>query len=195
MKIPSFFEWHLTGTPRPVQVEALMRSYYGLMYYEDDATPLEEPRKIRDGVAKGWGHLLEMRLGKTPTMLNEAVLLKTHQGMRKSVFFSPNTYKPEWVREAQEFGADLPLEAVETAKFKREIPRLLRAKEWSLVINYEAMRSDALWDFLLGEMDKSDTGLFVDESIKSKTRIHRPQRRYQNSDGKLGGSAFSRGYQ
>lgn len=168
MIIPSFFEWHLECTPRDVQVEALLRSFYGFKYHEDDATPLEEPIKLRDGPARGWGHLLEMRLGKTPTMLNEAVLLKTHCGMRKSVFISPNTYKPEWVREAQQFGADLPMEAVETGNFKRELPRLIKAKEWALVVNYEAIRSELLWEFLEGEMDKSDSGLFIDESIKVK---------------------------
>lgn len=168
MILPPDFEWHLDCKPRAVQVEALARSFYGMQYHTDEAEPLRAPIKLRDGPKRGWGHMLEMRLGKTPTMLNEAVLLKHHHGLNRSLFLSPNTYKPEWVREAQNFGVDLPFEEVQSSGFKKEIARLLKQKEWCLVVNYEALRSSAVWEFLQGELQGDDTGIFADESIKLK---------------------------
>jgi len=69
------FRWMLNGEPRPVQVEALKRSYK----------------------KEGWGHFLDMRLGKTATVINEFAQYIHDFDMRYMLVLTPNRFKPDWV--------------------------------------------------------------------------------------------------
>ena len=87
--------WLLDMEPREVQLEALRRSYYGYQRYTmapdnrgKDLRP-EEPWWTSGRVAPGWGHFLEMRLGKTGTQTNEFELLRQEHDLRRMVVLSP----------------------------------------------------------------------------------------------------------
>ena len=73
-------EWLIGGDPREVQLEALRRSFYGYELKSDKNDENTVPTPLRPGYspALGWGHLMEMRLGKTPTILNEFALFRAY---------------------------------------------------------------------------------------------------------------------
>lgn len=108
-------DWLLKGEPRAVQIEALLRSYDGYTQRDnqDDESKLLVPMfshkgDPRDGPARGWAHFMEQRLGKTPVSLNEFALYRRDYGFKWNLIFSPFSYKPEWVSEAERWGLDVP---------------------------------------------------------------------------------------
>lgn len=164
---PDQIEWLLDCTPREVQKEALLRSFYG---WRSRDNKREEPRpaKMRDGPARGWAHFLEMRLGKTPTFLAEAALFEAHYNIRRVVMLSPNSYKQDWVNEARRFGIAFPFFAYETSRAK-EAQKFIEENPggFGLVVNYEALQYDATKE-ILAEVIDQDCLLGADESIKIK---------------------------
>lgn len=161
-------EWLLKGTPREVQLEALRRSYYGysLMSSRDDQGTL---RILRDGgFSVGWGHFLEMRLGKTPTTLNEIMLFNYNQGIKKGVIFAPNTYKGAWVSEAEEFGVTLPFFAYDTSDRVNVLKRYKKENAGYLVVNYEGLVQQGTLDVIMGAMGNDRFVVALDESIAIK---------------------------
>jgi len=105
-------DWLLDCEPRIVQLEATARSYTGVAYrsHKNDCMPKNGKRlKHAGSPADGWGQLLEMRLGKSPLLLNEFQLFRRDYGLRRLVIFSPNQYKTSWKLEAQKFGVELPV--------------------------------------------------------------------------------------
>jgi len=161
-------EWLLDCTPRPVQIEAIRRSFYGEALW-DDQSLTENYRQLRDRPAKGWGHFLEMRLGKTPTALNEFLLFEKHYGIKFAVVFSPNTYKQAWVKEIKSFGLTTPAMAFKTKKLKDMADWVRDHPEgFILVVNYEALIQEHVRDFLEGVFVDKRFGVFSDESIKIK---------------------------
>lgn len=165
--LPDQVLWLIDCEPRAVQQEALLRSYYGYASREnryDDPAPV----KLRDGPAKGWGHFLEMRLGKTPTTLNEMALFNRDHGFQKFVVLSPNSYKYAWVKEAKAFGMEYPFIPYETSKSNQAVEAILDAKgTFCLVVNYEALQYDNTREIMKWVVDK-DCMLIADESIKIK---------------------------
>lgn len=164
---PDQVEWHLTCRPREVQLEAILRSFYGFKSRENKN---DEPRPefIRSGFAEGHAHFLEMRLGKTPTALNEFALFNAIYGITRAVIFSPNSYKDDWVNEAAKFGLETPFFAYETSKAKQAMKFLDDNKKgFGLVVNYEALRYDSTKE-ILREIVNKDCMLIADESIKLK---------------------------
>lgn len=106
-------DWLLKGEPRAVQVEALNRSYGGFKVksnqHDENETPIPLTDRFgftRTGPATGWAHLMEQRLGKTPTELNEFALFRRDHGLKWCLLFAPNQFKPEWGEEAERFGLD-----------------------------------------------------------------------------------------
>lgn len=162
-------EWLLDCKPRDVQKEAILRSFYGFTS-RDNKTQLPRPYQIGDrkGPAKGWGHFLEMRLGKTPTVLNEYLLLQKYHDINKIIVLSPNSYKSAWVKEATHFGIITPFMAYESSQRKAAKEFLDENKdEFGLVVNYEALRSKDTMDLLMSVIGR-DVLLVADESIKLK---------------------------
>lgn len=164
---PDKVEWLLDCKPRAVQQEALLRSFYGFKS-RDHKDEEPNPVLIRTGFAEGHAHFLEMRLGKTPTALNEFALFKVHHGICRAIIFSPNSYKDDWVNEAAKFGLDVPFFAHETTKSKLTMKFLDDNKSaFGLVVNYESLRYDSTKE-ILSEIINKDAMLIADESIKLK---------------------------
>lgn len=160
-------EWLIDCKPRDVQKEAILRSFYGYKS-RDNRHDLPLVEKTLGEPAKGWAHYLEMRLGKTPTMLNEFALFQKHLGINKIVVISPNSYKDAWVDEAKKFGLLTPFIAYESQKFKQVREFLDQNKdEFGLVVNYEAIRTEKCMS-LLQSVIGPDVLLVADESIKIK---------------------------
>lgn len=161
-------EWLLDSTPREVQLEALRRSYYGyaLKDHKDDEGVY---REIGAPAQIGWGHFLEMRLGKTPLSINEFELFHRDYGVKNVVSVCPNTFKINWVEEAIAQGASVPWFAYESTNASAsEIRKALKSETGiGLSINYEAMRTDRA-KALLSEVMSQPTALILDESIKLK---------------------------
>lgn len=163
-------EWLVDCSPREAQLEALRRSYYGyaLKDHKDDEGTY---RWLRDRPARGWGHFMEMRLGKTPTSLNELLLFHQDYGVSRGVVFSPNSYKMDWVLEAEKFGVSLSIPF-----FPFELSHMHKAEEFLrqcngqgvLVVNYEAMQHTKGLQLIADHISGKGSIVFADESIKIK---------------------------
>lgn len=169
MRLPDV-EWLISGEPREVQLEALRRSFYGYKL-RDHKEGEEVPRIIRPDhqPAKGWGHYMEMRLGKTPTILNEFELFARYYDFRNLVVFSPNQYKVDWALEAAKYGLSIPMIPYEQSKLPKMVDAFNKAKgRIAFAVNYEALQYDQTRQFL-SDIVGPDTMLAADESIKIKS--------------------------
>lgn len=168
MKLPEV-EWLIGGDPREVQLEALRRSFYGYKLRDSkDGEAL--PRTLRPALvpADGWGHLMEMRLGKTPTILNEFELFKRYYDFHRMVVFSPNQYKVDWSLEAEKYGLSIPIIPYEQNRLPHMVAAFNKAKgKIGFAVNYEALQYDETRAFLSDIIDDR-TFLAADESIKIK---------------------------
>jgi len=164
-------DWLISGEPREVQLEALRRSFYGYSLRNSKEGP-EEPVVLRPDLmpAKGWGHLMEMRLGKTPTILNEFELFRQNHDFERLVVFSPNQYKEDWALEAEKYGSSVPLFPYYQTKLGKAQEAFRKAKgALGFVVNYEALQYDKTLQFLEEVLDER-TLLVGDESISIKNR-------------------------
>lgn len=161
-------KWLLDCKPRDVQIEATARSFYGFKI-KDHRDDEPNPKWLRKpGPALGWGHWMEMRLGKTPTMYNEFELFMSEYGMETLFIFSPNSYKVDWALEATKFGVSIPLYPYETSDYKSSLKFLKDNKgKCGLVINYESLIYNQTKDLLEKHVNKT-TVVAADESIKLK---------------------------
>lgn len=161
-------DWLLTGTPRVVQLEALSRSFYGLRVADHQVDPAASVGP-KQAPARGWAHFLEMRLGKTPTALNEFELFCREFGFKRLLVLSPSKYKHAWAEEAQKFGIGVPAHAFESKERSRARAFLQssRAQGAMLAVNYEALLQDATMD-LLEEWVDDRTLIVADESAMIK---------------------------
>lgn len=160
-------DWLLDATPRKVQIEALRRSYGGFKLWDNKHE--EGTRHVfRKGPDVGWGHYLEMRLGKTPTAINEFELFARDHGFTKILVISPNTYKHAWVAEAVKLGSSVPWVAYESTQKKQMTAEVKAARgKMGIVVNYEALSTDYIKS-LLGDWIDRYTLVVIDESIKIK---------------------------
>lgn len=168
-------DWLLKGEPRAVQIEALRRSYYREALWDMNpefdgapSNPIARPFQNVSGPARGWGHLLQMRLGKTPTALNEFELFRRDHFFKNMIQFTPNKYKHEWVSEADRFGLSVPAFAFESTNL--EDARRWVAKHQSgylLSVNYDALLYKKNVAFI-GSLCNKFTYLGADESIQLK---------------------------
>lgn len=163
-------DWLLTGVPRPGQIEALARSYTGAAYRNtrhDDPALRELPHY--GGPAKGWGHFMQMRVGKTPTWLNEYMLLKRDHGIRKGLMFSPNKYKFGWGLEALNWGIDVEHYVHDRDKkmLQAVLKKFEKDREGLVIVNYEALIQKDIVE-MLQDWVGGDTFLGFDESVKVK---------------------------
>jgi hypothetical protein len=158
-------EWFLKGDPRPVQLEALRRSYYGYSLYNGPNAE-EDYHFIRKGPAVGWGHFLEMRMGKTPTALNEMALFKFD--INYGVIVAPNTYKQAWQNEGETFGFNLPIHVFDSAQCDKTLVKFKKEGGY-LSINYEVFQHTHLVEKIFNVLNNVPKfGLVLDESIKIK---------------------------
>jgi hypothetical protein len=180
-------DWLLRGDPRPVQVEALRRSYYGYWMKQDEHDENETAYSVRDSrgssrtvPAGGWNYFMEQRLGKTPVFLNEFGLLRRDHGFKWGVVYAPQQFKPEWVDEADRFGLDCPsymFSSDDSKGAQRWVDR--NSKFGGLIaVNYEALQSERGRAFIEGLAGPKSL-LGWDESVNNK-----------NMNGKQSGNAI-----
>lgn len=141
-------DWLLPNRePRPVQLEALSRSLFGISGYTPDG-PRKKPVWLheltpgvapRNSAAPGWLHALEMRLGKTLTALAETEFLRAHYDIERVLVLPPNKFKLDWCIEAEAAGVRLPVIELTSAKVKKGLGRL---GPGLAVLNYEALAQD-----------------------------------------------------
>lgn len=160
--------WLLDCDPRPAQIEATLRSYHGIAT-RDHVDAEQQPRILSHGLmpAIGFNHFMQMRLGKTPTALNEFMLFKADHGLNKALIVSPNKYKWTWQLEAEKFGVDVPVCVLDTANRKEAQQFVRTAKEGILVVHYEAFNNEANKGIIDAWVDKK-TYMPFDESVLIK---------------------------
>lgn len=161
--------WLLDCKPREVQIEALRRSYQGrikLLNAKADPVNLKLPHYGRP--ALGWGHFMEMRLGKTATALNEFMLYKRDHGVDRMLVVCPNAFKKGWTNEASLFGLDVPLHVLESNNRTEATKFITHNREGMLVVNYEALVQHATCDLLHEWIKKGPCMIVADESVKIK---------------------------
>lgn len=167
----SHVEWLLDCTPREAQLEAVSRSYYGVRVKDNRD---QDPQKVQmpgyGGLPfRGFAHLLQMRLGKTPTALNEFALLHRDRGIKKHIVIAPNKYKHDWKTEAEKFGVPVPAGVLESSNREQARKFVAENKEFQLSVNYEALQYDATMDLMRAIVDH-EAMLTFDESILVKNR-------------------------
>lgn len=161
-------DWLLTGQPREGQVEALLRSYTGYSYRDHrHAEWHQEALPHVGGVAKGWGHFMQMRVGKTPVALNEYMLLKRDHNIRRMLVLSPNKFKFTWAKEAMRFGVDVEpfVHDVDKGPTVRWMEK--NQDEGILIINYESLIHNLFPTYLANWLG-SNALIVADESVKIK---------------------------
>lgn len=139
------YRWMLNGQPRPVQIEALKHSYG----------------------KEGWGHFLDMRMGKTATVLNEFAQYVQDFDVRYMLVLTPNRFKPDWVLAPPKWGMPMPVHDFSSSKEKEVLNFVKRNQYGIIVVNYEALTYAKNIDVLL-KVTGPDTILVADESIKLK---------------------------
>lgn len=161
-------DWYLDCDPRLAQLEALARSYTGFQYRDHkDDTPNKRPLGHAGKPIDGWGHFLEMRVGKTPTALNEFMQFKADFGINKFFMLAPNKYKYTWGLEWERFGVDVPVHVFESqnrhkfAQFMKDNP------EGGVIVNYETLRYKDNVD-LFEQFIDDRTYMGADESVMIK---------------------------
>lgn len=166
-------DWLLSGEPREAQLEALRRSYRGVATMDaPEDTPFFRPVPGANGEPlRGWGHFLEMRVGKTPTTLNEGALFRRDFNVNWSVILTPNAFKDDWPAEAAKFnfgreGYSFDSSASGRKKFKAWFDK--NRKHGGLIaVNYESLKYQDNVD-VLDEVFKERVYLAADESISLK---------------------------
>ena len=178
-------DWLLDCTPRSVQVEALSRSYDGFTYCdrlgEGQRLPVCLPHGSISMPARGWGHFMEMRLGKTPVALNEYLLLKRDHGIDRALILAPNKFKRTWKSEAERFGVDVPIHVYEARegerRFRDFMRRIGKYGPGILVANYEAMLHEKHRARIYEFVDNANWLLVLDESAIVKTHTSQTTKR------------------
>lgn len=163
-------DWLLRGDPRPVQLEALARSYTGYGWRDSKHEDMpDSPRYVYGHAgrpARGWCFFMEMRTGKTPTAINEAALFRRDHGLRRVLVISPNRYKHQWAEEMTAFGWDGPVVVMEPGKYAAA--GVVMPHDGAVVIvNYEALRSPAALSYL-ETFVKDRCYVVADESVLIK---------------------------
>ena len=166
-------QWVLDMEPRDVQIEALRRSYYGYRWWDQrtDRGVVSGPQWLPRGpgpVAR-WGHLLEMRLGKTGTTVNEFELFRTEYGINRLIVLAPNSFKAAWGSEIEKYGIIMPTLVYETSNAQKTMGEAYRIRKepFALIVNYESLQYEKTLSFLEDMVDKR-TMIVADESIKIK---------------------------
>lgn len=166
-------DWLLKLDPRAAQIEAIRRSYYGEALWDQNPEihpdAVANPRILHDGPRRGWAHYLQMRLGKTPTFLNEFGLLRRDYSFKWAIILTPPKFKLDWPIEAERFGLDAPGHAYSSTHHDEAQTFIDKNRNVGglIAINYETLRyakNKAILESIIG--DKTLFG--CDESVNIK---------------------------
>jgi hypothetical protein len=142
-------EWLLKGSPKQAQVEALKRSHN----------------------KRGWGHFLEMGLGKTTLAINEYLLFRKQHGYKWMVVFTYSGFVEDWQPEYERFvGEDAPPIMTFRSKEKKQALKFYKDNKDEggvIVIHYEPMAHVSSREIIKLFM-RDDTFLVLDESVLLK---------------------------
>ena len=161
-------DWLLRCKPRPAQLEALRRSYRGLEIWQDVNTPtLPKTLSHYPHPAQGWAHFMEMRVGKTPTVLNEFMLFRRDHNLRRLFVLTPSHYQHAWGREFERFvPANIPVYTF-VSRHRKKFQHLRYLQEYAFIVHYEALLSKASQELFV-ELFKEPVMLVCDESAMIK---------------------------
>lgn len=119
---------------------------------------------------RGVGYALEMGLGKTLLILAEFTDLVAARMVTRLVVVAPNTFKPGWIEEIEKHGLDLDAHIFVSGSKQND---KWLAKRYTrppvLIVNYEAIRSEAVLLKIMVWMRIKPSLLTLDESIQIKT--------------------------
>jgi SNF2 family DNA or RNA helicase len=155
-------DWLVGGEPRLVQLEALSRSWFGSTAYTPRGR-LPEPLLLgsEPRIAPGWGHFIDMRLGKTLVALAEMRLARRDMGLSRFLVLSPNKFVADWAMEGERAG--VPVTVFNTKMVRAG--KLDRIKQGVVVINYEALVqrpvAQALTEWIAGGMVVADESITI----------------------------------
>ena len=119
----------------------------------------------------GFAYYMEMGLGKTLTALIEFTTLVEEKKATRLVVICPNSFKAGWVDEINKHNINVRPHIYESgadwsnARFLNEV----YTKPPVLIINYEAIRKEAVRDYIFKFMSNRNCMLVFDESIQIKT--------------------------
>jgi SNF2 family DNA or RNA helicase len=117
----------------------------------------------------GFGFWMEMGLGKTLTALTE-FQAEVPNGTTRMVAVCPNTFKGGWADEVSKHGMDLEAHVFQSGTYDSDAFLRRRYDRPPLfIINYEAIRSQPIFDKVLDWMGRKPTYIAFDESIQIKT--------------------------
>lgn len=161
--------WLLDCVPRAVQLEAISRSWDGWKL-RDGRDEEERPVRIHGGQATGWGHFMEMRLGKTPTILNEFQLYRRDTQVSAFVGWVPNSFKAGWLEEAEKLGVDAPFIMYDSTKHDKVVAEIAKMKggHFGLIVNHEAAKAEKTQELVAEICKVRATFMTIDESIAIK---------------------------
>jgi len=118
---------------------------------------------------QGFGWFMEMGLGKTLTALTE-FQAEVPNGTTRMVAVCPNTFKGGWADEVDKHGMDLDAHVFQSGTYDSDaFLRRRYDRPPLLIINYEAIRSQTIFDKVLDWMGRKPTYIAFDESIQIKT--------------------------
>jgi len=112
---------------------------------------------------------MEMRLGKTPTILNEAMAFINEFGFTRVLVISPNKYKSAWASEAKRFGFKYPVYVFHSSHRKHYVDFAHNHPRFMVVVNYEALTYEDNTKVVLDTIDHL-TYVAADESVLIKNR-------------------------
>lgn len=149
----STIRWLLNASPpkdKPlsVQMEALQHSY---------------PKA-------GWGHFLDMGLGKTCVALNEFCMFVEDYNFKRMVVIAPNNFKDDWILMASEFQFPYRMKALDS-KDRWAAERWMKQYKdevLAIVVNYESARTEATQELITVFIGGNLTYGVFDESIMTK---------------------------
>jgi hypothetical protein len=164
-------EWPLPGiAPREVQIEALRRSTGGFALFDGaDGVERWRPMNSTGIMGPGFNYFMEMRLGKTYTALADFAIKRRLNEVKWFVAFSPNSFKDGWAKEIAASGLDLAVHVFESGKVKLAEDFIRAHPEGgAIIVNYEAVLSEATWEMLNRLYAGGKVFVAQDESVKVK---------------------------
>lgn len=116
---------------------------------------------------RGWGHFLEMGIGKTSVALNEFLVAHRKLDFEKHIVLSPNKFKKGWQTEATLCEYPVPFHVMDSDKRKDALAFLNDNPVCTLVVNHESIIFPKTLE-ILQKLVGPATMLTIDESIAFK---------------------------
>jgi SNF2 family DNA or RNA helicase len=137
-------------------------------------TELLEVQKLalqRANKKDGFAWFLEMGLGKTLLDLTETERLVREEGLQRAVVVCPNSFKQGWAAEIKKHGFDYDVHVFESGAdyWNKKFLQDHHNKLPFLIVNYEAVRSVVVQEYVHQFIKGKVAKITADESIQLKT--------------------------